>query len=66
MANEALANSLRVSRDLHSAHVPLELRHADQLQRMATWSMSQPAMAVVNQVREGVEALLERASKLPG
>ena len=61
MANEALVNVIRVARDLHSASVPVELRHAEQLQRMALWSMSQPVKVMVSQVRESVDALIARA-----
>ena len=57
----ALGAKITVAHDLGSELVTLEVRHAQQLQKMTTWLLDLPTTTVVDQVYAGVQALLAKA-----
>ena len=62
-ATHALAAKINVAQDFGSDLATIELRHALQLQKMVTWLLSLPTLAVVEQVKAGVDNLLVQTAQ---
>ena len=58
----ALGAKINVAQDLGGDLVSLELRHALQLQKMATWLLDLPTVNTIDQIYAGVLALLAKAN----